>query len=426
MTAGPGSPTRGTSYGWRLGSLQGIPVYLGRSWPVIALVIVVTFGPQVRQSTGASGGAFGYAVAVAYAVLLLFSVLAHEAAHALVARRFGYQVDRVVADLWGGHTVYDTSTSRPGASAAIAVSGPFANLAIAGVGYALVSLASPDGVAGLLLGAVMVTNLFVGVFNLLPGLPLDGGFLVDALVWRVTGDRNKGLIVAGWLGRVLTVGVVLWLVGRPLLQGESPSLFTIIWCGLIGAFLWAGASNAIKSGTARRAIARVPLTSVLRPALVVSSREPVGSVLTRVDGTSAGTRYGSPQDGGGSFPPVRGSAQGSSPGSAGGWPVAAGGGGVRPIVVALGSDGRPMGVVDVDAARGIDPSRLGQVSVDAVVGRQPDGWVVVVPSRDVDISGVVASIVARGSVPPTMVAVTPQGEVLGTVTLADLNAAFTG
>ena len=384
MTAGRGTPTRGSGYGWRLGTLRGIPVYLGRSWPIIAVVIVVTFGPQVRQSTGVSGGSFGYAVAIAYAVLLLVSVLAHEAAHALVARRFGYAVDRVVADLWGGHTVYDTSTSRPGASAAIAVSGPLANLAIAAAGYAVQTLADPDGVVGLLVGAVMVTNLFVGVFNLLPGLPLDGGFLVDALVWRVTGDRNKGLIVAGWLGRVLTVVVVLWLVGRPLLMGDPPSLFTIVWCGLIGAFLWAGATSAIRSGTARRAIERVSLSQVLRPAVVVQSREPVATVLARLDAL-----LGTP---------------------------------VNAVVVS--PDGRPLGLVDVDAARGIDPWRRQQVPVEAVLGRQPDGWVVVVPSRDAGIADVVGSVAAGGAVPPTMVAVTPQGEVLGTVTLADLNAAF--
>ena len=386
MTAGRGTPTRGSGHGWRLGSLHGIPVYLGRSWPIIAVVIVVTFGPQVRQPTGVSGGLFGYAVAVAYAVLLLFSVLAHEAAHALVARRFGYAVDRVVADLWGGHTVYDTSAARPGASAAIAVSGPLANLAIAGAGYAVQNLAAPDGVVGLLLGAVMVTNLFVGVFNLLPGLPLDGGFLVDALVWRVTGDRNKGLIVAGWLGRILTVAVVLWLVARPLLLGDPPSLFTIVWCGLIGAFLWAGATNAIRSGTARRAIERVSLGQVLRPALVVASREPVASVLARMT-TAPGT---------------------------------------PPVVVVLAPDGRPMGVVDLDAVRGIEPARQHQVPVEAVMGRQPDGWVVVVPSRDAGIADVVGAVVGAGPVPPTMVAVTPQGEILGTVTLADLNAAFAG
>ncbi len=411
MTAGPGSSSRGTRgtsgspYGWRLGALAGIPVYLGRSWPVIALVIVVTFGPQVRQSTGASGGTFGYAVAVAYAILLLVSVLAHEAAHALVARRFGYEVDRVVADLWGGHTVYDTSASRPGASAAIAVSGPLANLVIAGLGYAVITAVAPEGVAGLLLGAVMVTNLFVGVFNLLPGLPLDGGFVVEALVWKVTGDRNKGLIVAGWLGRVLTVGVVLWLVGRPLLQGDPPSLFTIVWCGLIGAFLWAGASNAIRSGTARQAIARVPLSSVLRPAVVLPSAAPIATLAGLLQ----------PGDGPG----------GGATGGPGGWSGGASTPGVPPVVVVVGPDGRPLGVADVRAARAIDPARWSQVSVEAVVGRQPDGWVVVVPDRAVDVSTVVASIVGRGDIPPTMVVVTPQGEVLGTVTLADLNTAFT-
>ena len=114
---------------------------------------------------------------LAYAVLLLLSVLAHEAGHALVARRFGFRVDRVVADLWGGHTVYDSSTSRPGTSAAISVSGPVANLAarrhrVRGAPGGL----EPDGVVGLLLFAVTLTNAFVGVFNLLPGLPLDGGY----------------------------------------------------------------------------------------------------------------------------------------------------------------------------------------------------------------------------------------------------------
>src|SRR6478736_2569232 len=289
MTAGPGTTA---SYGWRIGAIRGIPVYLGRSWPVIAIVVVVTFAPNVSTSTGEYGGVFGYAVAVAYAVLLLLSVLAHEAGHALVARRFGFRVDRVVADLWGGHTVYDSSTSRAGTSAVISVSGPLANLALAGIGYALMQALDPDGVVGLLLCAVTWTNAFVGGFNLRPGLPLDGGYLVHALVWKVTGDRNRALIVAGWLGRVVTVVFVLWLVGRPLLLGQPPSLVTIVWCGLIGAFLWMGATSAIRAGQSRRVIERVPLARVLRPAMVVGVGDSVASVLARVDGParSSGSR----------------------------------------------------------------------------------------------------------------------------------------
>jgi len=400
MTAGPGTTA---SYGWRIGAIRGIPVYLGRSWPVIAIVVVVTFAPNVSTSTGEYGGVFGYAVAVAYAVLLLLSVLAHEAGHALVARRFGFRVDRVVADLWGGHTVYDSSTSRAGTSAVISVSGPLANLALAGIGYALIQVLDPDGVVGLLLFAVTLTNAFVGVFNLLPGLPLDGGYLVHALVWKVTGDRNRALIVAGWLGRVVTVVFVLWLVGRPLLLGQPPSLVTIVWCGLIGAFLWMGATSAIRAGQSRRVIERVPLARVLRPAMVVGVGDSVASVLARVDGAASGGR----RDGDG------------------GWAVG-GSGAVAPIVVVVGRSGEILGIANLDAARGIDGARQGQVSVEAVVGRQPDGWVVMVDSREGDVSGLVSAVAASGAAAPlTLLAVTPAGEVLGTVTLADLSAAFT-
>jgi len=234
-------------------------------------------------------------------------------------------------------------------------------------------------------------------------LPLDCGYLVHALVWKVTGDRNRALIVAGWLGRIVTVAVVLWFVGRPLLLGHQPSLFTIIWCGLIGAFLWVGASNAIRAGQSRRVIERVSLAQVLRPVVVVGVTEPVSSALAGVDGAASGGRFGS-----------------VSSGSAGGAV-----GPVTPVVVVVGRSGEALGIADLDAARAIDPSRRAQVPVEAVVGRQPDGWVVVVDSRDGDVSGLVSAVAAGGpSAPPTLLAVTTAGEVLGTVTLADLSAAF--
>ena len=366
-----GSPTPTSAHGWRIASVHGIPVYLGRSWPIIALIIVVTFGPQVRHpATFATGGTFGYAVALAYALLLLVSVLAHEGAHAVLARRFGYRVDRVVADLWGGHTVYDSSQSRPGASAAIAVAGPLANLALAGVAYLLVQVVD-GGVVGLLLGAVMLTNAFVGAFNLLPGLPLDGGFIVDALVWKATGDRNRGLIVAGWLGRVVTVAVILWLVGWPLLQGDPPSLFTIVWSGLIGAFLWAGATNAIRAGTSRRVIERVSLAQVLRPVVLVAATDSAEQVLGGLSSSGGLT-------------------DGSGRGADAGVGVRA----ATPTVVALDPSGRATGIVDVATLHGVDPSRRADVPVSAVAARQPDGWVVAAESGD-DVSGVISAIVAR-------------------------------
>ena len=410
MTAGPGTTA---SFGWRIGAIHGIPVYLGRSWPIIAAVVVVTTAPNVPSSTGEYGGVFGFAVAVAYALLLLLSVLAHEAGHALVARRFGFRVDRVVADLWGGHTVYDSSTSRPGTSAVISVSGPVANLALAGIGYAVLQSLDPGGVVGLLLNAVTLTNAFVGLFNLLPGLPLDGGYLVHALVWKVSGDRNLALIVAGWLGRVVTVLVILLLVGRPLLLGQWPSLITIVWCGLIGAFLWVGATSAIRAGQSRRMIERVPLARVLRPALVVGITDSVASVLARVDGAVQGR--------GSRWCWFRGQPVCPAYWAVPGVPAAA----VAPMVVVVGRSGEMVGIADLDSARAIEPGRQPQVPVEAVVGRQPDGWVVIVDSREADVSGLVTAVAAIGAgAPSTLLTVTPAGEVLGTVTLADLSAAF--
>ena len=400
-----GSPTPTSAHGWRIASVHGIPVYLGRSWPIIALIIVVTFGPQVRHpATLSTGGTFGYAVALAYALLLLVSVLAHEGAHAVLARRFGYRVDRVVADLWGGHTVYDSSQTRPGASAAIAVAGPLANLALAGVSYLLVPVVG-GGVVGLLVGAVMLTNAFVGAFNLLPGLPLDGGFIVDALVWKATGDRNRGLIVAGWLGRVVTVVVILWLVGWPLLQGDPPSLFTIVWSGLIGAFLWAGATNAIRSGTSRRVIERVSLAQVLRPVVLVAATDSAQQVLGGLSSSGGLTNGGGREA-----------------------DAAVGVRAATPTVVALDPSGRPTGIIDVATLHGVDPSRRADVPVSAVAARQPDDWVVTAESGD-DVSGVISAIVARqqamgGDALRLVLVVNAAGDVLGTVSVDDLNDAF--
>ena len=91
---------------------------------VIAAIIVLTFGPNVRSAMPQLGAAGAYLVALVYAVLLAISVLCHEAAHAVVARFSGYAVARVVVNLWGGHTAFTTPAPSPGRSALVSVSGP--------------------------------------------------------------------------------------------------------------------------------------------------------------------------------------------------------------------------------------------------------------------------------------------------------------
>jgi len=365
--------------GWRVATIGGVPVYIGRSWPVIALIIVGTFGPSIA-SKRPDLGLGAYAVAGGYAVLLLISVFAHEASHAVVATRMGYRVNRVVADLWGGHTAYDSSTARPGASALVAIAGPAANALLALVGWAALPAAPPGGITSTLVGAVVFTNALVAGFNLLPGLPLDGGFLVDSLVWRITGSRESGLIAAGWCGRVVTVLVVLWLVGLPLLNGQPPDLFNVIWGLFIGSFLWVGATNAIRTGRGSRLLGGIRIDSVWRRAVPLPARASAAQALAlRVSG----------------------------PGGT--------------AVVVEDDGGRAIGLLDDEALQAIPEQSREGVLITAVMRRQPDGWVVqATPDQSIALVVMAMQHLGVRAVPVRG----PDGRIAGIVLAADLEAAL--
>ena len=366
------------SPGWRIATIGGVPVYIGRSWPVIALVIVALYGPGVADRYPGLGIG-SYAVAVGFAVLLLVSVFAHEASHAVVATLVGYRVNRVVADLWGGHTAYDSSSARPGASALVAIAGPAANALLAVMGW----LAMPTDSFGIipdLIGAVVWTNAVVAGFNLLPGLPLDGGFLVDSLVWRVTGSRESGLIAAGWCGRAVTVPVVLWFVGPSLLSGQVPDLFNIIWGLFIGSFLWVGATNAIRSGRGSRLLSGIPIESVWRRAAALPASASAGQALA-----------------------LRFSGEGGT------------------AVVLEDDTGRAIGLLDDEALQAIPEQSLDNVSVTSVMRQQPDGWVAEA-TGDQSIVAVVMVMqqLGIGAVPVRG----PDGRIGGIVLAGDLEVAL--
>ncbi len=262
----------GAGPGLVIARVGGIPIHVGSSWLLMAVLIVVVVG------TGNPGlGGMGYAIGVVYAVGLLVAVLVHEGAHALTARAFGLQVHRIVADLWGGHTAYDGRGSTPGRSVVISLAGPLSNLALAGVAF-LVELAFPSGLARTVVSGFVLVNLLLAAFNLLPGLPLDGGQIVDSLVWWATGSRERGLVAGGWSGRVVAGLVVVYFLGLPLARGQQPSITGLVWTMLIGGFMWQGASNAIRVGKARGVLAKVRLRDVLRPVVVVPTNTPIGSL----------------------------------------------------------------------------------------------------------------------------------------------------
>lgn len=361
--------------GWQLGTLRGVPIYIGRTWPVIAVVIIVTFGPQIRDGYPGLGGT-AYFVAFLYTLLLLLSVVAHEVAHALVGQWRGYHVRRIVADLWGGHTAYDTDDTSPMSSALVAVVGPLANAVLALAGWlALHAIADDREVARLLIGAFIFTNAFVALFNLLPGMPLDGGFILDAVVWRLTGSRSAGLLVAGWCGRVLAVLFVAWTVVRPLLRGETPQTFYVLWSVLIAGFLWVGAGSAVARAKAGRLFARVRVRDVLRPVALAADAAPVNQLPHEVD------------------------------------------------VVVVDQRGVPWGVIPAGDLQQAGRPDLHEVRAAALARVQPAGWVAQVPSVDVDVTPLVrAAQDVGGAIQDLLVVV--DGQPVGLVSIQVLGNAL--
>lgn len=254
-----------------LGSVRGTPIILANSWYLIAAVTVFIFGPQL-QGVYPGLGAGAYGVAFAYALLLLFSVLIHELAHAIAAKLYRWPTHKIVLNLWGGHTEFDFSTATPGRALVVAFAGPIANFVLAGLGYLLLlNLPAPTSltlaVVTLLCNIFVWANLLIGGFNILPGLPLDGGRLVESIVWKATGNQEKGTVAAGWAGRVIVLLIVAGVFLLPILRGESPDLTSTFIFILLAGFLWMGASASIKGASMRLRLPAITAGGLAEPAI---------------------------------------------------------------------------------------------------------------------------------------------------------------
>jgi Zn-dependent protease len=251
--------------GLRLGTVGGAPVVVDASWLLIAVLITVAFAPIAGRSLPSLGPGGRFLVAAAFAVLLYASVLLHELSHAVVARRLGLGVRSITLHVLGGVTELVGEARTPRQDALVSAAGPIVSLATGGLAYAAAGAVTAP-VPQFLLLELAWANLVVGVFNLLPGLPLDGGHLLAALVWRIRGDRHSGTIAAGWVGMVLAgvVAVLPWLWA-----GGVPGVVTLLWSLLLAAFLWSTARSAVTSGRLRRRLCQLEAGRLARPALPV-------------------------------------------------------------------------------------------------------------------------------------------------------------
>lgn len=160
--------------GLRLFRVNGVPVQIAPSWWLGSLVVIVLYAPLVERILPGAGIGLSWTLAVAFALLLGVSVFAHELGHTLVALRMGMPVRRLRLYLLGGLSEVVRSPRKPGQEGLVAAAGPAVSLVLA-AGFGLLLLVVPGGAGWLLVAQCAVANLAVAVFNLLPGLPLDGG-----------------------------------------------------------------------------------------------------------------------------------------------------------------------------------------------------------------------------------------------------------
>lgn len=271
------------SRGWTIGRVAGVPVVVEPGWVVMAVILVALALPWAGSVVGSGPAALGWALAGV--LLLLGSVFLHELAHALVALRVGLGVSRISVTFLGGHTTLGSGASRPGASALVAAVGPATNLVIAAAAWAGGRLA-PTGALAVLLGVTALVNVFVGVFNLVPGLPLDGGRVLEAAVWAGTGRRGTGTVAAAWVGRAVAVGVVAWAALPDLLAGREPSFARVIWGVVIAATLWQGATAALRHAERTSRVEALDLAALSAPAVGVPAHGTVTD-LAAVGGAAA-------------------------------------------------------------------------------------------------------------------------------------------
>lgn len=239
--------------GWQLLKIRGIPLRIHPSWFVILGLATVAFQQQYSQQLSSSGSGIElWGLGLLTALLLFVSVLLHELGHSLVAIQQGVQVRSITLFLLGGVASVERECPTAMGSLMVAAAGPLVSLVLAALLMASGhSVAHASPLLGAMVNELGGLNLILALFNLLPGLPLDGGLILKALVWQWSGSQRKGIQVATATGRFLSLlaiglGVVL------LLRGASVGG---LWLMLLG---WFGL------GAARNQTQLLALQSVLR------------------------------------------------------------------------------------------------------------------------------------------------------------------
>jgi Zn-dependent protease len=221
--------------------VQGIDVIADLSLFIIAGLLTWSLYAELERAYPTTESGLLLLAAVAGGVLFFGSVLVHELSHSLVAIRRGLTVRRIRLFVFGGVSEIEDEAETPADELAVTLAGPLASFVLGvvflGVGWPLTAVWDIVGRIAIILG---FANVSIAVFNILPGLPLDGGRVLRALVWRRSGDRARATRLAVGTGRGL--GVLLAVVGGALMVFAGD--LSAIWFVAVGWFLYEAASTS--------------------------------------------------------------------------------------------------------------------------------------------------------------------------------------
>ncbi len=360
---------------FRIGRFFGVDVLITRSWFLLAVLIAFLMAPVIEQYEPGLGPwkyAAGLAIAGAYA----FTILAHEAAHAFASRRYGHPVEAITLHFLGGHTGVDGGPRSPREEFVMSVVGPIASLLVALLAWLGAGL-MPHGVLRYVVETLAWANLVLGAFNLLPGLPLDGGRVLKSLIWGITRSDVRGTLVAGWTGRVIAVVVFVLPLLLVAVTNAPPTVTSLLFSLLVGAFIWVGATSAMQGARLRRTLPSLVARNLARRTLTVPADLPISEAVRQANEAGAGS------------------------------------------IVTLDADGRPAGIVNEAAVQATPEERRPWVPSAAVARSLVAGMTLPVEIRGEELIRAITFLPAH-----EYLLVDGEGGIYGVLATADVDQAF--
>ena len=224
----------------RVGNLFGIPFYIHPSWFLVLGLVTWSYSSGLAAQFPQLSAGLALLLGLMTALMLFASVVAHELGHSFVAIGQGIDVKSITLFIFGGLASLEKESKTPGEAFWVAIAGPLVSLLLCGIVTAIGVTTAASGPLAAILGVLASVNLALALFNLIPGLPLDGGNILKAIVWKITGNPYKGVTFASRVGQIFGWVAVLSGVLPLLLFGS----FGNLWNLLVGFFLLQNAGNA--------------------------------------------------------------------------------------------------------------------------------------------------------------------------------------